>query len=97
VLLHLEVFVITSFSFKAAAERNTIESAILAKTPLVINADVVLRVAAQFAAYKGAAMAAAIDEAVDFAIFVTMQNDRRFANIAPSKIIWIVDLRLKPN
>ena len=82
VILEIKILAVTTLALDAAPERNADQLTVLAIAPLMVDADMVLGVALQFAANGRSAMGAAIDDAVKVAVVVTVNDDRRLGNVA---------------
>src|SRR4029077_16946092 len=71
---------ISSFAFDAATEGHTDQIAAEIVTPLMVNADVGIAIAAHLPTNEGAAMRAAIHESMQLTLAIAGNHDRRVAN-----------------
>src|SRR6185437_15301043 len=74
---HVEIRPHPALAANAAAERNRGQPAFQVVAPLVIDADVFPGVARELAPHQRAAMSAAVDEGMDVAVLVAIDDDRR--------------------
>ena len=63
--------------------------------PLVIDADMLGRVPGRLAPHQRAAMGAAVDEGLDLAVAVAVDDDRRVADPGGAKVAGIGDFRVE--
>src|SRR5439155_19120512 len=89
---HVEARVEPALAADAAAERDRFQPAVEPVAPLVIEAGVLAGVARQFAPHLRAAMGAAVDEGMDRARGVAVDDDRRVADPTRAKIAAVRDL-----
>jgi hypothetical protein len=92
---HVEAGVHPALAADTAAERDRLQTAVEAVTPLVIDAGVLGGVARQFAPHHRAAMGAAIDKGVYGAVRAAVHDDRGVADIGGAKIAVVRDLRFE--
>ena len=92
---HVEAGVEPALAAHAAAERDRGQAAVEPVTPLMINADMLARSAAQFAPHQCAAMGAAVDEGLDQPVVVAIDDDRGLAEIGGAEIAGVGDFGLE--
>src|SRR5271167_1873415 len=92
---HLKARVEAAFAPDAAAERDRHQRAVEAIAPLVIDADVLVRVAGKLAADQRAAMRTTIDKCFDRARLVAVEDDRDLADIGRPEISRLRDFAVE--
>ena len=95
VLAHVELRPHAALAADAAAERDRRQLAVEPIAPLVIDADVLAGIARLLAPHQRAAMGAAVDEGLDLAVLVAVDDDRRVADPGGAEITGIGDLGLE--
>ncbi len=93
---HVEARVEPALAADAAAERDRVEPPVEPVAPLVIDADVLARIAGKLAPHQRAAMGAAVDKGADGAVVVAVEDDRGLADRGGAKIAGVGDLGVEP-
>src|SRR4051812_19823657 len=95
VAVHIEGRVEPALAAHPAAERDRRQAAVEPVAPLVVDAHMLGRVAGHLAPHQRAAMGAPVDEGLDFAIAVAVDNDRCIADPGGTKVAGIGDFRVE--
>lgn len=93
---HVETRVEPALAADAAAERDCGQMSVEPVAPLVIDADVVARVAGKLAPHQGAAMGAAVDKGANDALVVAVEDDRGLADQGRVEIAGVRDFGVEP-